>query len=135
MNVGVLGTGHYLPTNVLTNKDMESIVDTTDEWITSRTGIEERRLATDEIDSSDMAFIAAEGALEEAQVKAIDIDLILVATVTPDTPFPSVACIIQDKLGATNARSEEHTSELQSRGHLVCRLLLEKKKIHAYSER
>src|SRR5690625_5700378 len=154
MNVGVLGTGHYLPTNVLTNKDMESIVDTTDEWITSRTGIEERRLATDEIDSSDMAFIAAEAALEEAQVKATDIDLILVATVTPDTPFPSVACIIQDKLGATNAaamdisaacsgfmygmvtakqfvetgaykhilvRSEEHTSELQSRGHLVCR--------------
>jgi len=103
MDVGVLGTGHYLPTNVLTNKDMESIVDTTDEWIKSRTGIEERRIATDDIDSSDMAFVAAQGALEEAEVKASDIDLILVATVTPDTPFPSVACIIQDKLGATNA--------------------------------
>ncbi|WP_087973312.1 beta-ketoacyl-ACP synthase III [Oceanobacillus rekensis] len=103
MNVGVLGTGHYLPTKVVTNKDMEKIVDTNDEWIRTRTGIEERRLAEDDIDTSDMAYHAALGALEEAKVDAEDIDLILVATVTPDTPFPSVACMIQDRLGATKA--------------------------------
>ncbi|MFC4024476.1 beta-ketoacyl-ACP synthase III [Oceanobacillus longus] len=103
MNAGILGTGHYLPTNVVTNKDMEKIVDTNDEWIRTRTGIEERRLASDDIDSSDMAYHAALGALEEADVDAADIDLILVATVTPDTPFPSVACMIQDRLGATKA--------------------------------
>ncbi|AIF42766.1 beta-ketoacyl-ACP synthase III [Virgibacillus sp. SK37] len=103
MNVGVLGTGHYLPTRVLTNKDMEKIVDTNDEWIRTRTGIEERRLAEDNVDSSDMAYHAAKGALEESGITAEDIDMILVATVTPDTPFPSVACMIQDKLGAKNA--------------------------------
>src|SRR5690625_932131 len=130
MGVGILGTGHYAPDNIVTNKDLEKIVDTTDEWIRSRTGIEERRIAKDDEDSSDMAFIAAERAMEDAGLKAEDIDLILVATVTPDTPFPSVSCMIQERLGATKAaaRSEEHTSELQSRGHLVCRLLLEKKK-------
>ena len=103
MDIGVLGTGHYLPTNVLTNKDLEKMVDTTDEWIKSRTGIEERRIAGDDISTSDMAFFAAEQALEEANIKAEEIDLILVATVTPDTPFPSVACVIQDRLGASNA--------------------------------
>lgn len=103
MNVGVLGTGHYLPTNVLTNKDLEKIVDTNDEWIRTRTGIEERRIAGDDMDTSDMAFFAAQNALEEANVQAEDIDLILVATVTPDTPFPSVACMIQDRLGASKA--------------------------------
>lgn len=103
MNVGILGTGHYLPTKVVTNKDMEKIVDTNDEWIRTRTGIEERRLAEDDIDTSDMAYHAALSALEEAKVNASEIDLILVATVTPDTPFPSVACMIQDRLGATKA--------------------------------
>jgi 3-oxoacyl-[acyl-carrier-protein] synthase-3 len=103
MNAGVLGTGHYLPENTVTNKDMEKIVDTNDEWIRTRTGIEERRIAKDDMDSSDMAYYAALGALEEADVKAEDIDLILVATVTPDTPFPSVSCMIQDRLGASNA--------------------------------
>ncbi|APC47507.1 ketoacyl-ACP synthase III [Virgibacillus halodenitrificans] len=103
MNVGVLGTGHYLPTRVVTNKDMEKIVDTNDEWIRTRTGIEERRLAEDNVDSSDMAYHAAKGAIEESGIAAEDIDMILVATVTPDTPFPSVACMIQDKLGAKNA--------------------------------
>src|SRR5699024_2469391 len=97
MNVGVLGTGQYLPTKVLTNKDLEKIVDTSDEWIKTRTGIEERRIATDDIDTSDMAFFAAQQALENANVSADEIDLILVATVTPDSSFPSVACIIQDK--------------------------------------
>lgn len=103
MNVGVLGTGHYLPSKVLTNKDLENIVDTSDEWIKSRTGIEERRIAEDDMDTSDMAFNAAKQALEEANVKPEDIGLILVATVTPDMGFPSVACMVQDKLGAKNA--------------------------------
>lgn len=103
MGIGVLGTGHYLPTKVLTNKDLEKIVDTSDEWIKSRTGIEERRIAEDDVSTSDMAYHAAEGALEEAGVKAEEIDLILVATVTPDRTFPSVACVIQDRLGAKNA--------------------------------
>lgn len=103
MGVGILGTGHYAPDNVVTNKDLEKIVDTTDEWIRSRTGIEERRIAKDDEDSSDMAYQAALNALENAEVKAEELDLILVATVTPDTPFPSVACMIQDRLGAKNA--------------------------------
>ncbi|OZU90635.1 3-oxoacyl-ACP synthase [Virgibacillus indicus] len=103
MNAGVLGTGHYLPTKVVTNNDMEKIVDTNDEWIRTRTGIEERRFAEDDVNTSDMAYFAALNALEEADVAAEDIDLILVATVTPDTPFPSVACMIQDKLGASKA--------------------------------
>lgn len=103
MGVGVLGTGHYAPDNIVTNKDLEEIVDTTDEWIRSRTGIEERRIAKDDEDSSDMAYKAAVMALEDADVKAEDLDLILVATVTPDTPFPSVACMIQDRLGAKKA--------------------------------
>lgn len=103
MGVGIIGTGHYAPDNVVTNKDLEKIVDTTDEWIRSRTGIEERRIAKDDEDSSDMAYEAAKRALADADVSAEEIDLILVATVTPDTPFPSVACIIQDKLGAKKA--------------------------------
>ncbi|HLR42623.1 MAG TPA: beta-ketoacyl-ACP synthase III [Pseudogracilibacillus sp.] len=103
MGVGIIGTGHYAPDNVVTNKDLEKIVDTTDEWIRSRTGIEERRIAKDDEDSSDMAYEAAKRALNDAGVSAEEIDLILVATVTPDTPFPSVSCMIQDKLGAKNA--------------------------------
>ncbi|HLR09681.1 MAG TPA: beta-ketoacyl-ACP synthase III [Bacillota bacterium] len=103
MNAGILGTGHYVPEKVLTNKDLEHIVDTSDEWIRTRTGIEERRIANEAIDTSDMAYHAAKSALEEADVSAESIDLILVATVTPDTPFPSVACMIQERLGAINA--------------------------------
>jgi len=103
MGVGIVGTGHYVPPKVITNADLEKIVDTSDEWIRTRTGIEERRIADDETDTSDMAFWAAKNALEEANVDAEKIDLILVATVTPDTPFPSVACMIQNRLGATNA--------------------------------
>ncbi|RDW19961.1 beta-ketoacyl-ACP synthase III [Oceanobacillus chungangensis] len=103
MGAGILGTGHYLPTRVVTNHDLEKIVDTNDEWIRTRTGIEERRFAEDDIDTSDMSYHAALGALEESGVSAEEIDLILVATVTPDTPFPSVSCMIQDRLGATNA--------------------------------
>ncbi|WP_430787683.1 beta-ketoacyl-ACP synthase III [Virgibacillus flavescens] len=98
MNVGVLGTGHYVPTNVVTNKDMEKIVDTSDEWIRTRTGIEERRIAGDDIDTSDMAYFAAKQAIEEANINPRDIELIIVATVTPDTPFPSVANRLQERL-------------------------------------
>lgn len=102
MGVGIIGTGHYVPDNIVTNKDLEKIVDTTDEWIKSRTGIEERRIAKEE-ETSDMAFFAAENALKDAGITADEIDLILVATVTADTTFPSVACMIQDRLGAKNA--------------------------------
>ncbi|MBM7659769.1 3-oxoacyl-[acyl-carrier-protein] synthase-3 [Bacillus mesophilus] len=103
MNAGIIGIGRYLPDKVLTNADLEKMVDTSDEWIRTRTGIEERRVATDDIDTSDMAFFAAQKAIENAGITAEDLDLIVVATVTPDSPFPSVACLIQEKLGAKNA--------------------------------
>lgn len=103
MGVGVIGVGHYAPDNVVTNFDLEKIVDTSDEWIRTRTGIEERRIAKDDEDSSDMAFEAAKRALDDANMSPEEIDLILVATVTPDTPFPSVACMIQERLGAKKA--------------------------------
>lgn len=103
MNIGILGTGHCLPEHVVTNKDLEKFVDTNDEWIRTRTGIEERRIAGKDTTTSDMSLIAAKQALEEANVTAEEIDLILVATVTPDTPFPTVSCMLQDKLGAKNA--------------------------------
>ena len=100
MNAGFLGVGHYAPEKVLTNQDLEKMVDTSDEWIRTRTGIEERRIASDEMDTSDMAFEAAKRALEDAEMEAQDLDMILVATVTPDTPFPSVATMLQNRLGA-----------------------------------
>ncbi|TLS37816.1 beta-ketoacyl-ACP synthase III [Pseudalkalibacillus caeni] len=103
MNAGIIGLGRYVPEKVLTNFDLEKIVDTSDEWIRTRTGIEERRIADDDMDTSDLAYEAAKRALEDANVAPQDIDLILVATVTGDYGFPSVACLIQDKLGATNA--------------------------------
>ena len=103
MNAGILGVGKYLPEKVVTNLDLEKTVDTSDEWIRTRTGIEERRIADEWVDTSDMAYEAAVRALQSASVKAEEIDLILVATVTPDKAFPSVACIIQDKLGASKA--------------------------------
>jgi len=103
MNAGLLGVGHYVPERVLTNHDLEKMVDTSDEWIRTRTGIEERRIADDDMNTSDMAYLASKKALEDANIKAEDLDLILVATVTPDYPFPSVGCLLQEKLGATNA--------------------------------
>ena len=84
MNVGILGVGRYVPEKVVTNHDLEKIVDTSDEWIRTRTGIEERRIADDTIDTSYMAVEAAKKALEDAGITAEEIDLILVATVTPD---------------------------------------------------
>lgn len=103
MKAGIIGTGHYVPEKIVTNKDLEKIVDTSDEWIRTRTGIEERRIARDDEDTSDMAQEASKKALENAGINGEDIDLILVATVTPDTSFPSVSCILQDKLGARKA--------------------------------
>jgi 3-oxoacyl-[acyl-carrier-protein] synthase-3 len=103
MATGILGIGRYVPDKVLTNFDLEKMVDTSDEWIRTRTGIQERRIADEKTDTSDMAYYASKEALENAGVRPEDIDLILVATVTPDMPFPSVACLIQDRLGAKNA--------------------------------
>ncbi|NCO67533.1 MAG: 3-oxoacyl-ACP synthase [Nitrospirae bacterium CG_4_10_14_0_8_um_filter_41_23] len=99
----IISTGSYLPEKVLTNDDLEKMVDTSDEWITERTGIKERRIADESQAASDLAYEASKAALERAGLKADDIDLIIVATVTGDMPFPSTACILQDKLGAVNA--------------------------------
>lgn len=103
MSTGIIGVGRYLPEKVLTNFDLEKIVDTSDEWIRTRTGIEERRIANDDMDTSDLGYEAAIKAIEDAELTPEDIDMILVATVTPDTSFPSVACMLQEKLGAKNA--------------------------------
>ena len=99
----IIGTGSYVPVRVMTNEDMSKIVDTSDEWITSRTGIKERRIAAPDEATSDLASNAARQAMEAAGVTAEDIDLIIVATVTPDMFFPSTACFVQKKLGAVNA--------------------------------
>jgi len=101
--VSIVGTGSYLPERVLTNLDLEKMVDTNDEWIRTRTGISERRIAAKEEATSDMATKAALAAMEQAQVTAEEIDLIIVATVTPDTAFPATACWVQKNLGAVRA--------------------------------
>jgi 3-oxoacyl-[acyl-carrier-protein] synthase-3 len=103
INAGIIGTGSYLPEKILTNKDLEKIVDTSDEWIRSRTGIEERRIVDSNTSASDLGVEAATKAIEDAGILAEDIDLIIVATLTPDYTFPSTACVIQHKLGATKA--------------------------------
>ena len=87
MNAGILGLGRYLPDKIVTNADLEKMMDTSDEWIRTRTGIEERRIANDDIDTSDMAYEAAKAALKNAEISAEEIDLILVATVTPISRF------------------------------------------------
>ena len=101
--VSIVGTGSYMPEKRLTNADLMDIVDTTDEWITTRTGIKERRIAAKDEQTSDMASKAALKALDQAGVAPIDVDLILVATATPDMLFPATACFVQKKIGATNA--------------------------------
>ncbi|MEG7335097.1 beta-ketoacyl-ACP synthase III [Bacillus sp. 0102A] len=103
MKAGILGVGRYIPEKVLTNHDLEKMVETSDEWIRTRTGIEERRIAADDVYSSHMAVAAAKKALEQAEVAAEDLDMILVATVTPDQSFPTVSCMIQEELGAKKA--------------------------------
>ncbi|AST90586.1 beta-ketoacyl-ACP synthase III [Sutcliffiella cohnii] len=103
MNAGIMGIGRYVPEKVLTNADLEKMVDTSDEWIKTRTGIEERRVAEDTMDTSHMATLAAKRAIENAGISAEEIDMIIVATVTPDQPFPSVGCILQERIGAHRA--------------------------------
>ncbi len=100
-NVGIIGMGSYAPPKVLTNSDLEKIVDTTDEWIVTRTGITERRIVEDGMVASDLAVEAAKRALDSAGLAPGDLDLIICATITGDMPFPSTACIVQDKLGLT----------------------------------
>lgn len=101
--VGIIGTGSFLPDNVVTNHDLEKMVDTSDQWIRERTGIEERRIAPEGMTASDMATEAAKKALEAAGLTAEDIDCIIVATLTGDMAIPSTACIVQANLGATKA--------------------------------
>ncbi|MDH5662343.1 MAG: ketoacyl-ACP synthase III [Elusimicrobiota bacterium] len=103
MSIRIIGTGSYLPEKVLTNKDLEKMVDTSDEWIVSRTGIRERRICSDKQAASDLGIEAARKALKNANVKVEDVDLLIVATITPDMFFPSTACIIQTELGIRNA--------------------------------
>lgn len=100
---GIIGTGSYVPDIILTNSDFEKIVDTNDEWIVSRTGIKERRKAPMQMATSDIATKAANMALKDANLSPLDLDMIIVATVTPDMAFPSTACIVQKNIGADNA--------------------------------
>lgn len=102
-SVGILGIGHYVPEKVLTNFDLEKMVDTSDEWITERTGIKQRHIAEASEATSDLSLKAAEKALADAGVAAEELDLIIVATASPDHAFPSTACLVQDRLGAKNA--------------------------------
>ncbi|NOQ52196.1 MAG: beta-ketoacyl-ACP synthase III [Desulfuromonadaceae bacterium] len=103
MRARVIGTGSYLPEKVLTNLDLEKMVDTNNEWIVARTGIEERRIAADNESTSDMATKAAQRALEMAGVSAEEVDMIVMGTITGDHPWPATACIVQANLGAKNA--------------------------------
>ncbi|HEX5049746.1 MAG TPA: beta-ketoacyl-ACP synthase III [Gammaproteobacteria bacterium] len=95
----IAGTGKYLPQKILTNADLEKMVDTSDEWIRSRTGIERRHIAADDEATSDLAYHAARAAIEDAGLTPADIDFVLVGTTTPDLIFPNVSCILQEKLG------------------------------------
>jgi 3-oxoacyl-[acyl-carrier-protein] synthase-3 len=101
--VGIIGTGKYVPERILTNKELEAMVETNDEWIVTRTGIKERRLASAQEATSDLALHASLKAIAAAGLTPEDIDLIIVATITPDMFFPSTACLLQDKLGAKKA--------------------------------
>lgn len=101
--VRIAGTGSYLPEKVMTNHDLEKLVDTSDDWITSRTGIKERRIAADGEYTSHLAAKAAEKAMEQAGVTGADIDLVIVATITPDTLTPATACYVQQHIGALGA--------------------------------
>ena len=101
--VGIIGVGEYLPEKILTNADLEKMVDTSDEWIITRTGIKQRRLVAKNEAASDLAIKAAKSALQDAGLDPEEIELIIVATITPDMQFPSVACFVQNAIGAKNA--------------------------------
>lgn len=98
----IVGTGSYLPEKILSNADLEKMIDTTDEWIFTRTGIRERHIVAENEFTSDLAVKAAHQAIEVAQISPNDIDLIIIATTTPDRTFPSTACLVQEKLGIRN---------------------------------
>ena len=102
-SVGIRGLGSYVPENILTNADLEKIVDTNDEWILSRTGIRERHIAPKEMPVSELCYQAGVRALEDAQIAPEEVDLVVVATITPDYAFPATACLVADRLGAKNA--------------------------------
>lgn len=99
----IIGTGHYVPERIMTNFDLEKMVETSDEWITTRTGIRQRHIATPEQACSDLAFIAAQRALEMAKVKPAELDGVFIGTISGDMPFPATATLVQDRLGAVNA--------------------------------
>src|SRR5919197_6705859 len=101
--VSIIGTGSYVPDKVLSNADLSHMVETSDEWITTRTGIKERRIAAKDETTSEMATKAALKALEQAKISPEEIQLLLVATATPDMIFPATACFVQKKIGAKNA--------------------------------
>ncbi|MCD6318000.1 ketoacyl-ACP synthase III [Candidatus Aerophobetes bacterium] len=96
----IAGTGSYVPEKILTNADLEKMVETSDEWISTRTGIKERRIAAKEEAASDLAYYASKEALQTVGIKPEDLDMIIVATITPDMVFPATACILQQRLGA-----------------------------------
>jgi 3-oxoacyl-[acyl-carrier-protein] synthase-3 len=98
-NIKITGTGSYLPDKILTNLDLEKMVDTSDEWITTRTGIKERHIAAKDEATSDLATKAAKKALDMARISPKELDLVMIATITPDTLFPATACWVQKKLG------------------------------------
>jgi 3-oxoacyl-[acyl-carrier-protein] synthase-3 len=102
-SVRIISTGISIPKKVISNADLEKVVDTNDEWITARTGIKERRMADENHASSDLGIEAASKALEKASIDPKDIDVVILATITPDYIFPSTACLVQEKIGATNA--------------------------------
>lgn len=101
--VSIIGTGSSVPARVMTNEDLSKVVETSDEWITSRTGIKERRIADEGEFTSDLASKAAQAAIDQSGISPTEIDLIIVATITPDKCMPSTACLVQTKIGATNA--------------------------------
>lgn len=103
LNIQIKGAGHYLPEKILTNSDLEQMVDTSDQWIMERTGIKERRIGAPGTSTSDLCYEASLRALKKSGLSIDDIDLIIVATATPDMLFPSTACIVQERLGALNA--------------------------------
>jgi 3-oxoacyl-[acyl-carrier-protein] synthase-3 len=109
-SVGILGIGSYVPDKVITNYDLEKTIDTSDQWIVERTGIRERHVVSEGEATSDLATRAAEKALADAGVSAGEIDLIIVGTVTPDMQFPSVACLVQSNIKATNAAAFDLTA-------------------------
>lgn len=103
LRAGILGLGSYVPERVLKNKELENMVNTSDQWIVTMTGIRERRIAAPDQATSDLALEAARRALEDAEIQPSEIDLIIVATNTPDNFFPAASCIVQDKLGASKS--------------------------------